>query len=903
MPVLEQRALASDSAGCAGCLDGVTLVQRPAQALAGDGGGVWPMRVEVLFGDVGAFTRVDAEIVAESTVVRLPAGAPPARFVFANAGDYGYGAIMLDTMSASWLQRHIGEIEDDFLRAMLWGAMWDVVRSTELSPQRYVNLALRELPRERDEQIVASTLGRTNRAVSAYLSDAQRSAILPAVERVLWNAVLDHGRSYGIRKAHLDAYVSLAGTPTALTRLDSLLDVDSVASAPLRAPTRWAIVGSLIERGSPTAHQRLTSEERRDSTSEGKRRAFAARAAAPDAAVKAEYFRRYFADSTLNEEWATASLGNFNSSSQSALTLPFLVPALDSLQWIQRNRRIFYLGRWIDAFLSGQTSGEALARVDTFLATHPELPLDLRRKVLQSADELRRTVAIRRFSGATRAISAPLPPSADSVRKAVRAYHEAHNAKILRELVALLEIPNVARDSANIRRNAALLVAMLERRGITARVLEGPGSPPAVFGELHTPGATKTVMFYAHYDAQPVDTASWSSPPWSPVLRDGPLDAGGSERPIPTTERADFGDEWRLYARSASDDKSPIVAMLAGLDALRAAKIPLSVNVKFFFEGGEEAGSPRLGELLALHAETLRADVWLFCDGPVHQSREQQVVFGVRGVMGADLTIYGPDRALHSGHYGNWAPNPGALLVSLLSTMRDPDGRILIDGFGSDVRPMSEAERAAIAAIPSTDDALRDELALGATEAGNAPLLERIMMPALNIQGLQMGGVGPNATNTIHTAAHAALGFRLVPDQTPARVRELVEAHIRAQGYHLLPDEPSDSVRRAHPRVARLRWSDGYPGLRTDMGAPVSRAVLRTVQGATGRPVIAVPMLGGSLPLSTFEQTLRTPLIIVPIVNHDNNQHASNENVRLRNLWDGIVVMGSLMARLGRDFE
>jgi acetylornithine deacetylase/succinyl-diaminopimelate desuccinylase-like protein len=493
-------------------------------------------------------------------------------------------------------------------------------------------------------------------------------------------------------------------------------------------------------------------------------------------------------------------------------------------------------------------------------------------------------------------------PTADSVRQALRAHHQAHSAALVRELVELLSIPNVARDSANIRRNASLLVTMLGRRGATARVLESPGSSPAVFGEIRTQGATRTVMFYAHYDGQPVDTASWSSDPWTPVLRDGPLDGGGRERPIPSGARGEFGDEWRLYARSASDDKSPIVAMLAALDALRAANIRPSVNLKFFFEGGEEAGSAGLGDLLARHADALRADVWLFCDGPVHQSREQQVVFGVRGVMGMDLTVYGARRALHSGHYGNWAPNPGSLLVSLLASMRDDDGNILIDGFGNDVRQISAAERAAIAEVPPTDSALRHELALGATEAGGAPLLERIMMPALNIQGLQVGGVGPAATNTIHTQARAAVGFRLVPDQTPERVKELVEAHIRAQGYYIVREEPGDSVRRTHPKVVQVRWSDGYPGLRTDMALPVAQAVLRTVQGATGRPVIAVPMLGGSLPLSTFEQTLRAPLIIVPIVNHDNNQHASNENVRLKNLWDGIEVLGSLMARLGAEW-
>jgi aminopeptidase N len=397
MPVLEQRPLAD--ARCARCIGGVTLVQRPARPLAGDG--VWPMRVEVLFGDAGGrFTRMPVEIAAETTVVRLPAGAPPARFVFANSRDFGYGLIALDSASAGWLLDSIGSIRDDFLRAMLWGALWDMVRDARLPPRRWVEEALGVLPREPDEQLVASVLGRMSRAVSAYFSDAERAAMRPALERTLWAGAADTARSYGIRKAHLDAFIGLAESREALTRLDSLLDEDTAAGGPLRSPTRWAIIGTLIERGSPLAATRLTTEERRDSTTEGRRRAFAARAAAPNAAVKAEYFRRYFADASLNEEWATASLGNFNSPSQSALTLPYLVPALDSLQWIQANRRIFYLGSWLGAFLGGQTSAEALSRVDAFLAEHPDLPIDLRRKILQAADELRRTVAIRaRYAG------------------------------------------------------------------------------------------------------------------------------------------------------------------------------------------------------------------------------------------------------------------------------------------------------------------------------------------------------------------------------------------------------------------------------------------------------------------------------------------------------------------------
>ncbi|MDQ3998316.1 MAG: M20/M25/M40 family metallo-hydrolase, partial [Gemmatimonadota bacterium] len=283
-------------------------------------------------------------------------------------------------------------------------------------------------------------------------------------------------------------------------------------------------------------------------------------------------------------------------------------------------------------------------------------------------------------------------PDASSVRDAVRRYRVTHDVEIVRELAELLAIPNLASDTANIRANARHLVAMLERRGIRARLLESPGSPPVVYGELVAPGATRTVVFYAHYDGQPVTPEDWTTPPWRPVLRDRALADGGREIPLPTTPGTVQGES-RIYARSASDDKSPIVAMLRAIDALRAARVPLSVNLKFFLEGEEEAGSPHLRDMLTRHADLLRADVWLFGDGPVHQSGRQQVVFGVRGVVGAELTVYGPRRVLHSGHYGNWAPNPAAMLATLLASMRAPDGRITIAGFYDDVVPVTAADR------------------------------------------------------------------------------------------------------------------------------------------------------------------------------------------------------------------
>ncbi len=251
-------------------------------------------------------------------------------------------------------------------------------------------------------------------------------------------------------------------------------------------------------------------------------------------------------------------------------------------------------------------------------------------------------------------------PSADSARRAARSYREAREPAILRELAALLAIPNLASDSVNIRRNAAHLVAMLERRGVSARLLEAPGSPPAVYGELRVPGARRTIVYYAHYDGQPVSPAQWTATggePWRPTLYDRAVTAGGRQIALPADGERVPG-EARVYARSASDDKSPIVAMLSALDALRAAGIAPSTNLKFFFEGEEEAGSEHAHDMLTRHRDLLAADLWIFGDGPVHQSGRRQVVLGVRGSMGLELTTYGPARALHSGHYGNWAPNP-----------------------------------------------------------------------------------------------------------------------------------------------------------------------------------------------------------------------------------------------------
>jgi aminopeptidase N len=339
--------------------------------------------------------RLPVELRGDTTVVTAATDRPVPDFVFANDGDYGYALVLPDAASVTWLEQHIGTIRDDFLRAMVWGALWDLVREARLSPMRYADMVLRELPAERDEQITGTLVGRLATVIGRYTDAAARAELTARAEPLLLRGAGDSERSYGQRKAQLDAVIGLARSPASLQRLDGWLDGDSVAGLALRAPTRWSIVTRLVARSAPTAAARLAAESRRDSTSEGQRQAFVADAARPDSAHKAALFTRWFTDAALNEEWVTSSLRSFHDGDQAELTRRYLVPALDTLPWIQQNRRIFFLGSWLGATIGGQGDAASLALLDDWLARHGNLAVDLRQKILQSRDELERTVRIR----------------------------------------------------------------------------------------------------------------------------------------------------------------------------------------------------------------------------------------------------------------------------------------------------------------------------------------------------------------------------------------------------------------------------------------------------------------------------------------------------------------------------
>ena len=390
MPIVEQAVTSAN-----GRITQLALTQRPAQPLI-SGPAAWPMRVSVLlyYTDARA-VRIPVEMTANRTIVTAARGLKTPAFVFANDGDHGYAIVLPDDASVQWIERNVGTVRDDQRRAMLWGALWDLVREAQLSPSRFAAAALRELPNERDEQIAATLTGRIALALGRYQSGAASDSLLPVFERVLLAGARDTTLGYGQRKSQLDAFIRAATSPAELARIDLWLDADSAAGLPLRAPTRWAIVTRLTANAHPGAQERFRKESVRDSTGEGKRLAFVAGAAVPGVAAKQAYYARWFGDSTLNEEWVTSSLRAFHDPEQAALTQQFVVPSLDTLPWIQKNRRIFFLGAWLSAAIGGQNSAESLQQIDAWLSAHPALGLDLRRKVLQSRDELERTVRIR----------------------------------------------------------------------------------------------------------------------------------------------------------------------------------------------------------------------------------------------------------------------------------------------------------------------------------------------------------------------------------------------------------------------------------------------------------------------------------------------------------------------------
>jgi acetylornithine deacetylase/succinyl-diaminopimelate desuccinylase-like protein len=486
-------------------------------------------------------------------------------------------------------------------------------------------------------------------------------------------------------------------------------------------------------------------------------------------------------------------------------------------------------------------------------------------------------------------------PAPADFRAKIDAWVQKNQKALVSSLVDILSIPNVAADRENIRRNAAWLRDELSKRGFAAEILETAGNP-LVFGELKPPGASRTILFYEHYDGQPVNPKDWKQPtPFTPILRDRRMEDGGTEIPDGLKTLASFHPDMRIYARSASDDKSPFIALCAALDAMKAHGITPTSNIKIVLDGEEEAGSPSLVPAISKYRSRLAADVMYILDGPVHPSERPTIVYGARGNLAVELTVYGPKFALHSGHYGNWVPNPAMRLAQLLATMKGEDGRVKVEGFYDGITPVTHEEKAMLEAVPDEPRSLMALFGIAAPEREGLSLQEALQLPTLNVRGLSSAYVGGEARTIIPDRAIAAIDVRLVKETPADRMGRLIRAHIEKQGWHIVDGEPDNETRARHAKIVGMRARGGTNAYRTSPLLPVAKQTVAALTSVFDTPPVQVRTSGGTVPITPFIEALGFPAMSLPIVNFDNNQHGENENLRLGHLFRGVTIFAAVL--------
>jgi len=458
-----------------------------------------------------------------------------------------------------------------------------------------------------------------------------------------------------------------------------------------------------------------------------------------------------------------------------------------------------------------------------------------------------------------------------------------------------LSLPNDAQDPHDILRLVDWLEPQFAARGFRTERLPTEGSP-LLFAERLVPQPADTVLVYLQADGQPVDRAAWAqADPYRPALKE--RDAHGDWQEIPWQRLLESRDpEWRIFARSAADSKGPMTQFLVALSALDAAAVRLPFNLKVIVDTEEELGSPHLAQAVAAHRAQLAADMLLIFDGPPHASNRPTVSFGARGIATITLTAWGPKQPQHSGHYGNFVPNPALHLAQILASMKSQDGRVLIAGYYDGIA-LDEATRAHLDAVPDDIDALQHELGFSRPDGVAPSLQEALQYPSLNIRGLAAGWVGAAARTIIPATATAELDIRLVPESDAQRLIGLVRAHIRALGYFVTDGPPTDAERAAHPYLVSFRHAISYGAFRSDFDAAAGRLARAGMRHLYGHEPILVRTMGGSIPIAPFVTTLGVPAATVATVNIDKNQHSPNENIRLGSCVEGISIILSVLSQ------
>ncbi len=469
---------------------------------------------------------------------------------------------------------------------------------------------------------------------------------------------------------------------------------------------------------------------------------------------------------------------------------------------------------------------------------------------------------------------------------------DAYTKSSFPDLVQLLSIPNDANFPEAIEQNVQWCEKAFGQRNFTTSRLQTKGAPLLLAERTHK-NAQKTVLIYLQLDGQPVDTTQWSQEnPYIPVLKQ--QNASGGWEAIGTYDFNQYNEDWRIFARSAADAKGPVAMFLAALDAIDRLQHQPNFHIKVIMDFEEELGSPNLPAAVTKHAERMASDMLVIFDGPLHRSGKPTLEFGARGIATMTLTTYGPIVPQHSGHFGNYAPNPALGLAQLLASMKDPQGRVTIPGYYEGVS-IDEETRTILRAVPDDEAMIKEQLQLGSTDAVGSFYQEAIQYPSLNIRGMQSGWIDEKARTIIPGWARAEIDIRLVLESEPERLIRLVKEHIEKQGYYLTSGVPTKEERMGHAKVASLTHEISYQSFRTDFDTELGTWLRKALTKAYDDDIVMVRMGGGSVPISPFVNTLGIPAVIVPTVNIDNNQHSPNENLRIGNYRDGIRTMMAIL--------
>ncbi|MDN3202690.1 M20/M25/M40 family metallo-hydrolase [Algoriphagus sediminis] len=476
--------------------------------------------------------------------------------------------------------------------------------------------------------------------------------------------------------------------------------------------------------------------------------------------------------------------------------------------------------------------------------------------------------------------------------EAMTSDHWQHGLDLLREIVS---IPNDAAYKEQITENLIWCKDQFGGRGFSLTELE-TGGLPLLLAERKAENGEKTILFYFHVDGQAVEKSKWNQEdPFIPVLKEKTSSGEWTEIQM---ERAntEYDPDWRIFARSSSDDKGPIAMFLTAWDALSENNLSPDFNVKIILDFEEEQGSPLLPEAVKTHRDKLMADMMIIMDGPRHISNEPTLTFGARGISTMTLTTYGPVVPQHSGHFGNYAPNPAFMLAQLLASMKNENGRVSIPGFYDGIE-ISDEERAVLAAVPDDEDGIRDRLQISRIDDVGSYYQESIQYPSLNIRGMNSAWVGKESRTIVPSTAVAEIDVRLVKESDPNRLFKLIEDHIQNQGFTILDHDPIKEERMKFEKVIKLEKNIAYQAFRTPIDSEAGAWLRGMMERAFGKAPVQIRTSGGSVPISPFVDALDIPAVTVPTVNADNNQHSPNENIRLGNYRDGIRTALSILTQ------